>query len=61
MERFKKVYQQGAIDVMEIWVDTETGVNYIFHRNGNAAGFTPLLDREGNILDSVNVLAKKKN
>ena len=47
MDRFKKVYQQGAIDVIEIWVDTETGVNYVFHRNGNAAGFTPLLDKDG--------------
>ena len=47
MNRFQKVYSQGAIDVMEIWVDTETGVNYVFHWNGNAAGFTPLLDREG--------------
>lgn len=34
-------------DVVEIWVDTETGVNYVFHRNGNAAGFTPLLDKDG--------------
>ena len=47
MDRFKRVYQQGMLDVMEIWVDTETGVNYQFHRNGNAAGFTPLLDRDG--------------
>lgn len=47
MNRFKKVYNQGTLDVMEIWVDTETGVNYVFHRNGNASGFTPLLDREG--------------
>lgn len=47
MERFKKVYSQGKIDVIEIWVDAETGVNYIFHRNGNAAGFSPLLDKEG--------------
>lgn len=39
MERFKKVYQQGIVDVIEIWIDTETGVNYVFHRNGNAAGF----------------------
>ena len=31
MERFKKIYQQGTIDVVEIWVDTETGVNYVFH------------------------------
>ena len=43
MNRFQKVYSQGTIDVMEIWVDTETGVNYVFHRNGNASGFTPLL------------------
>ena len=47
MERFKKIYHQGTIDVIEIWVDTETGVNYVFHRNGNAAGFTPLLDKDG--------------
>lgn len=47
MERFKKIYQQGTIDVIEIWVDTETGVQYVFHRNGNAAGFTPLLDKYG--------------
>lgn len=47
MDRFKKLYQQGTIDVIEIWVDTQTGVNDVFHRNGNAAGFTPLLDKEG--------------
>lgn len=47
MDRFKKVYQQGVVDVIEIWVDMETGVKYVFHRNGNAAGFTPLLDKEG--------------
>ena len=26
-ERFEKVYSQGAVNVMEIWVDRETGVN----------------------------------
>ena len=26
-ERFEKVYSQGAMNVMEIWVDKETGVN----------------------------------
>ena len=31
MDRFKKIYQQGTIDVVEIWVDTQTGVNYVFH------------------------------
>ena len=47
MERFQRVYRQGVIEVTEIWVDTETGVNYVFHKDGNAAGFTPLLDKEG--------------
>ena len=47
MDRFEKIYSQGAIDGMEIWVDKETGVQYLFHRNGNAAGLTPLLDKEG--------------
>ena len=47
MERFKRVYQQGIIDVIEIWVDTETGVNYLFRKSGNAGGFTPLLDKDG--------------
>ncbi|MBO5353584.1 MAG: xylan 1,4-beta-xylosidase [Lachnospiraceae bacterium] len=46
-ERFEKVYSQGAVNVMEIWVDTETGVNYVFHASGYAGGMTPLLDREG--------------
>lgn len=46
-ESFIKVYEQGMINCMEIWVDRETGVNYLFHFNGNAAGLTPLLDADG--------------
>lgn len=46
-ERFEKVYSQGAVNVMEIWVDRETGVNYVFHASGYAGGMTPLLDRDG--------------
>ena len=46
-ERFEKVYSQGAMNVMEIWVDKETVVNYVFHASGYAGGMTPLLDREG--------------
>lgn len=45
--RFVKTYSQGVLDVMEIWVDRETGVNYLFHWNGSAGGTTPLLDAEG--------------
>ncbi len=46
-ERFEKVYSQGAVNITEIWVDKETGVNYVFHASGYAGGLTPLLDREG--------------
>ena len=47
MDRFEKIYTQGIVTVVEIWVDTETGVNYLFRRDGNAGGLTPLLDPEG--------------
>lgn len=46
-ERFEKVYTQGKVNVMEIWVDKETGVNYLFHQSGYAGGLTPMLDAEG--------------
>ena len=46
-DRFERVYSQGAMNVMEIWVDKETGVNYVFHASGYAGGLTPLLDRDG--------------
>lgn len=46
-DRFEKVYSQGAVNVTEIWVDKETGVNYMFHAAGYSGGLTPLLDREG--------------
>ncbi|MCI9507730.1 MAG: xylan 1,4-beta-xylosidase [Oscillospiraceae bacterium] len=47
MKHFEKIFTQGTVDVVEIWVDTETGVNYLFHRCGNAGGLTPLLDKDG--------------
>lgn len=47
MDRFKKVYKQGVIEVLEVWVDTETGVNYLFKANGYAGGLTALLDKDG--------------
>lgn len=45
-KRFEKIYSQGLGSV-QIWVDTETGVNYLFQQSGYAGGLTPLLDREG--------------
>ncbi len=46
-DRFKKVYTQGVLNGMEIWLDRETGVNYVFGYNGYAGGMTVLLDEEG--------------
>ncbi len=46
-DRFVKTYSQGAFNVMEIWVDKKTGVNYLFCASGNAGGMTPLLGRDG--------------
>ena len=46
-DRFEKIYSQGALNCVEIWVDKETGVNYLYHTSGYAGGLTPLLDREG--------------
>ena len=46
-ERFEKGYSQGSLTVTEIWVDKETGVNYIFHASGYSGGMTVLLDKDG--------------
>ena len=46
-KRFLKIYDDGAFGSNEIWVDRETGVNYLFHASGYAGGLTPLLDRDG--------------
>ena len=46
-DRFVKTYSQGAMNISEIWVDKQTGVNYLFHASGYAGGLTPLLNRDG--------------
>ena len=46
-DRFEKVYSQGVVTVIEIWVDRETGVNYLYKASGYAGGLTVLLDAEG--------------
>lgn len=47
--RFIKTYSQGGglTSMMEIWVDKETGVNYLYHAEGYSGGLTVLLDRDG--------------
>ena len=46
-KRFIRVYSDGVFGSNEIWVDKETGVNYLFHASGYAGGMTPLLNRDG--------------
>lgn len=58
-ERFEKIYSQGKFAITEIWVDKETGVNYIFHQNGYSGGMTPLLDKDGKPV--VSIVENKEN
>lgn len=55
-DRFIKVYSQGAVTSTEILVDRETGVNYLFHAAGYSGGLTPLLDAEGHVVVSRDIV-----
>lgn len=48
-ERFVKTYTQGGFlnNLLEIWVDRQTGVNYLYCATGQAAGLSVMLDRDG--------------
>ena len=47
-KRFERIYRQGGLTgQIEIFVDRETGVNYVFRSSGYSGGMTVLLDREG--------------
>ncbi len=37
MNRFEKTYSQGSMVRTEIWVDKETGINYLWHRDASSA------------------------
>lgn len=47
--RFEFVKREGSefSQLVQIMVDTQTGVNYLFVKSGYGAGLTPLLDAEG--------------
>lgn len=50
-KRFIKTYSQNSFGVsIEIWVDKETGVNYIYKSSGYGGGLAPLLDAHGNVV-----------
>ena len=45
-KRFIKTYSQDMGGVL-IYVDRQTGVNYLYIGNGYGGGLTPLLNRDG--------------
>jgi|GEM_PF-158517 len=47
--RFIKVFSEGGgfKAGSQIWVDRETGVQYLWHADGYAGGLTVLVDAEG--------------
>ena len=45
-KRFERVYSQ-SMGTIEIWVDKQTGVNYIYRQSGYSGGMTVLLDKDG--------------
>ena len=47
-ERFKRIYKQGQLSGVQIWVDRKTGVNYVLAFDGYAGGMTVLVDSQGN-------------
>ncbi len=55
-ERFEIVYREGSqlkdSGIIQVMVDKETGVNYLFVKSGYGAGLTPLLDHEGKVVVS---------
>ena len=46
-KRFQRIHTDGAFSGSEIWVDTQTGVQYFFHVSGYAGGMCVLVDAEG--------------
>ena len=47
-QRFIKVMEESAfISSNEVLVDTQTGVQYLYHAVGNSGGLTLLVDAEG--------------
>lgn len=50
-KRFERVFKQGGMSSnSEIWVDTQNGVQYLWHCGGYSGGLTVLVDAEGKLL-----------
>ena len=45
---FIKTHSNSSfLNTTEVWVDKETGVNYILHASGSMSGITPRLNADG--------------
>ena len=52
-KRFIKIFREGSLtESIEVLLDTETGVNYLYISAGYGMGITPLLDSEGKVVVS---------
>lgn len=52
-KRFIKIFKERTLtESMEILLDTETGVNYLYIGAGYGMGITPLLGHDGKVLVS---------
>ena len=46
-EKFIKTQKKGTLAATQLWIDRDTGVNYLFHKDGYGGGLTVLLDKDG--------------
>lgn len=52
-KKFIKVFKERSLtESIQILLDTETGVNYIYLRSGYGLSLTPLLDSDGKVVVS---------
>ncbi|MDW0111473.1 DUF6440 family protein [Sporosarcina aquimarina] len=55
-KRFVIIHQEGKFSGCKIWVDTMTGVHYLYSWDGYSGGMTPLLDENGNVVVDKNAV-----
>lgn len=52
-DRFEVIYEQGKMNIYKIIRDKETGVNYFYHATGYGLSMTPLLDKDGKVVVTI--------
>lgn len=52
-KRFIKIFKEGSLtESIQILLDSETGVNYLYLNAGYGISLTPLLDSDGKVVVS---------